>query len=126
MKSVEEFIKPVSAEIHAAALNLQGAIEKERDDKANAAKKIIADDNHREFMLRMEAANDVANKRRMNRIKEAKENEVAHETMSDATVQQQTFTDLMEIANLKSSLRLIISGSPHSRSTDIRDRKSVV
>ena len=83
MKSVEEFIKPVSAEIHAAALNLQGAIEKERDDKANAAKKIIADDNHREFMLRMEAANDVANKRRMNRIKEAKENEVAHETMSD-------------------------------------------
>ena len=27
---------------------------------------------------------------------------------------------LTEIANLKSSLRIIISGSPHSRSTDIR------
>ena len=39
MKSVQEIFKPVSAKIHAAELNLQGAIEKERDDEANAAKK---------------------------------------------------------------------------------------
>ena len=37
MRSVEEFFKPASAKIHAAALNLQRAIEKERDDVANAA-----------------------------------------------------------------------------------------
>ena len=34
-------------------------------------------------MLRSEAANDLAKKRRINRIKEAKDNEVAHETMRD-------------------------------------------
>ena len=81
MRSVKEFFKPVSAKMHAAALNLQGTIGKQKDDEANAAKKIIADDNHLELMLRSEAAN--AKKRRINRIKDAKDNEVAHETMSD-------------------------------------------
>ena len=59
MRSVQEFFKPVSAKIHASALNLQGTIEKERDDEANATRKVIADNNHRE------AANDLAKKRRM-------------------------------------------------------------
>ena len=44
MRSVKEFFKPESAKIHAAALYLQGAIEKERDDEVNAAKKIIVDE----------------------------------------------------------------------------------
>ena len=68
MRSVKETFKPVSAKIHVAALNLQGAIEKERE--TNAAKKNTADDNHRVLMLRSEAANDLAKKRRINRIKE--------------------------------------------------------
>ena len=41
MRSVEEIFKPASAKIHAATLNLQCAIEKERDDQANASKKLF-------------------------------------------------------------------------------------
>ena len=41
MRSVQEFFKPASAKIHASALNLQGTIEKERDDEANASKKLF-------------------------------------------------------------------------------------
>ena len=56
MRSVQEFFIAISAKIHAAAVNLQDAIEKERDHEANASRRIISDNNHRELMLQSEGS----------------------------------------------------------------------